>query len=141
MLLALVLAFGLTGAAHAQPKPVLTVYSYSSFVGKYGPGKTVKERFEAVCGCEVAYVSAEDAGSLVGRLRLEGDTTKADVVLGLDMNLAAEAKALNLFASPRCPPTGSRCRSPGPTMSSSPSIGGSWHSCMTTTSSRLRRRA
>ena len=33
-----------------------------------------------------------------GRLRLEGETTKADVVLGLDMNLAAEAKALGLFA-------------------------------------------
>ena len=34
----------------------------------------------------------------MGRLRLEGETTKADVVLGLDMNLAAEAKALGLFA-------------------------------------------
>jgi thiamine transport system substrate-binding protein len=96
--LAAAFSIGLIGSAVAQPKPVLTVYSYSSFVGKYGPGKTIKERFEAVCGCEVAYVSAEDAGSLVGRLRLEGDTTKADVVLGLDMNLAAEAKALNLFA-------------------------------------------
>ena len=41
-------------------KPVLTVYSYSSFVGKYGPGKAVKERFEATCGCEVAYVAADD---------------------------------------------------------------------------------
>ena len=95
--LALALTLGFAAHAGAQTKPVLTVYSYSSFVGKYGPGKTVKERFEAVCGCEVAYVSAEDAGSLVGRLRLEGDTTKADVVLGLDMNLASEAKTLNLF--------------------------------------------
>jgi thiamine transport system substrate-binding protein len=86
-----------TGTAHAQDKPTLTVYTYSSFVGKYGPGKTVKERFEATCGCELSYVSAEDAGSLVGRLRLEGDTTKADVVVGLDMNLAAEAKALGIF--------------------------------------------
>jgi thiamine transport system substrate-binding protein len=96
--LAIALAISLSAPATAQMKPVLTVYSYSSFVGKYGPGKTVKERFEAVCACEVAFVSAEDAGSLVGRLRLEGDTTKADVVLGLDMNLAAEAKALGLFA-------------------------------------------
>jgi thiamine transport system substrate-binding protein len=103
---ALVLSVGLIGSAAAQPKPVLTVYSYSSFIGKYGPGKTIKERFEAICGCEVAYVSAEDAGSLVGRLRLEGDTTKADVVLGLDMNLAAEAKALNLFAKSEVPTDG-----------------------------------
>ncbi|QFU17712.1 thiamine ABC transporter substrate binding subunit [Microvirga thermotolerans] len=86
------------GLASAQTKPVLTVYTYSSFAGKYGPGKTVKERFEAVCNCELAWVTAEDAGSLLGRLRLEGSDTKADAVVGLDMNLAAEAKALNLFA-------------------------------------------
>lgn len=85
-------------AAFAQSKPVLTVYTYGSFAGKYGPGKTVKERFEATCGCELAWVTAEDAGSLVGRLRLEGAGTKADVVLGLDVNLAAEAKALDVFA-------------------------------------------
>lgn len=86
------------GTAYAQGKPALTVYTYGSFAGKYGPGKTVKERFEATCGCELNWVTAEDAGSLVGRLRLEGKDTKADVVVGLDMNLAAEAKALNLFA-------------------------------------------
>jgi thiamine transport system substrate-binding protein len=96
--LAVALTLGLGGLAVAQTKPVLTVYSYGSFVGKYGPGKTVKERFEAVCGCELAFVAAEDAGSLVGRLRLEGESTKADVVVGLDMNLAAEAKALGIFA-------------------------------------------
>ena len=93
------MVFGLAaGVAHAQTKPTLTVYTYGSFAGKYGPGKTVKERFESECDCELNWVTAEDAGSLVGRLRLEGETTKADVVLGLDMNLAAEAKALGLFA-------------------------------------------
>src|SRR4051794_19507873 len=101
--LAIGLALGCIGQAAAQAKPTLTVYSYSSFVGKYGPGKTIKERFEAICGCEVAFVTAEDAGSLVGRLRLEGDSTKADVVLGLDMNLAAEAKSLGIFAKHEVP--------------------------------------
>ncbi|MGO4572136.1 thiamine ABC transporter substrate binding subunit [Microvirga sp. 2TAF3] len=96
--IALSLCFA-TSLAHAQTKPVLTAYTYSSFAGKYGPGKNVKERFEAICNCELNWVTAEDAGSLVGRLRLEGEGTKADVVIGLDMNLAAEAKALNLFAS------------------------------------------
>ena len=94
-----IVVFGIAaGVAHAQTKPTLTVYTYGSFAGKYGPGKTVKERFEKECDCELNWVTAEDAGSLVGRLRLEGETTKADVVLGLDMNLAAEAKALGLFA-------------------------------------------
>jgi thiamine transport system substrate-binding protein len=86
------------GLAHAQSKPTLTVYTYGSFAGKYGPGKTVKERFEATCACELVWVTSEDAGSMVGRLRLEGEGTKADVVVGLDMNLAAEAKALGIFA-------------------------------------------
>ncbi len=87
-----------TSAALAQEKPVLTVYTYGSFAGKYGPGKIVEERFEATCGCDLNWVTAEDAGSLVGRLRLEGAGTKADLVVGLDMNLAAEAKELDVFA-------------------------------------------
>jgi thiamine transport system substrate-binding protein len=99
--LALALGLAVAGPAAAQAKPVLTVYTYSSLVGKYGPGKDIEARFEAACGCEVAFVTAEDAGSLVGRLRLEGESTKADVVLGLDMNLAAEAKALGIFAPHR----------------------------------------
>ena len=104
--LSVALTLGLSVAAVAQTKPVLTVYSYGSFVGKYGPSKTVEERFEAVCGCDLAYVAAEDAGSLLGRLRLEGESTKADVVIGLDMNLAAEAKALGLFAPHKLPVEG-----------------------------------
>jgi thiamine transport system substrate-binding protein len=98
-LLLTVISLGLaTGLAHAQSKPTLTVYTYSSFAGKYGPGKTVEDRFEATCACELVWVTSEDAGSMVGRLRLEGEGTKADVVVGLDMNLAAEAKALGIFA-------------------------------------------
>ncbi|WP_029032057.1 thiamine ABC transporter substrate binding subunit [Salinarimonas rosea] len=84
--------------AAAQERPTLTVYTYSSFVGRYGPGEAIAERFEASCGCDLEWVTADDAGSLLGRLRLEGASTQADVVLGLDMNLAAEARALGLFA-------------------------------------------
>lgn len=84
--------------AAAQDKPTLTVYSYASFVGKYGPGAKVKAAFEKECACTLAFVSGDDAGALVGRLKLEGEETRADVVVGLDMNLAAEAKATGLFA-------------------------------------------
>ncbi len=92
------LALGLSaGLAQAQDKPTLTVYTYSSFVGKYGPGNAVKQAFEAECQCNLAYVASDDAGSLMARLKLEGTATKADVVLGLDANMAAEAAALGLF--------------------------------------------
>ena len=98
--LAAALAMALPAAmpASAQERPTLTVYTYSSFVGRYGPGAKVKERFEAVCGCTLEWVAADNAGALAGRLRLEGEQSRADVVLGIDMNVAAEARATGLFA-------------------------------------------
>lgn len=95
---AFLLGLGAATAMAQAPKPTLTVYTYASFAGKYGPGKTVKERFEAVCDCTFNLVSVDDAGTLLARLKLEGETTKADVVVGLDNNLMAEAKATGLFA-------------------------------------------
>lgn len=100
-LAALVATLATTAApasAQQQERPVLTVYTYSSFVGRYGPGAAIAERFEERCGCRVEWVASDDAGSLVGRLRLEGETTQADVVLGLDMNLAHEARLIGIFA-------------------------------------------
>jgi thiamine transport system substrate-binding protein len=79
-------------------EPVLTVYTYSSFSGEYGPGATVKARFEESCGCTLEWVESDDAGTLLARLKLEGPSSKADVVLGLDTNLMAEAEATGLFA-------------------------------------------
>ena len=84
-------------AAAAQEKPTLTVYTYSGFPSEYGPGGVIKERFEAVCGCTLEWVTSDDAGTLLSRLKLEGAGTKADVVLGLDTNLIADAKATGLF--------------------------------------------
>lgn len=85
-------------AAVAADKPVLTVYTYSSFSGEYGPGGVIKQRFETVCGCTLAYVESEDAGTLLARLKLEGASSRADVVLGLDSNLMGEAEKTELFA-------------------------------------------
>lgn len=95
---ALAMALPAPMEAAAQERPTLTVYTYSSFVGRYGPGGRIKERFEAVCGCTLEWVAADNAGALAGRLRLEGEQSRADVVLGIDMNVAAEARATGLFA-------------------------------------------
>jgi thiamine transport system substrate-binding protein len=95
----LALALALTAApAEAQDeKPTLTVYTYSSFSGEYGPGETIKERFETSCGCTLEWVTSDDAGTLLSRLKLEGEGTRADVVLGLDTNLMAQAAETGLF--------------------------------------------
>ncbi len=58
----------------------------------------MKKNFEAECGCDVEFVSVADGVALLNRVKLEGSATKADVVLGLDTNLTAEAKATGLFA-------------------------------------------
>ncbi|MHC0052242.1 thiamine ABC transporter substrate binding subunit [Actibacterium sp. D379-3] len=78
--------------------PVLTVYTYDSFISEWGPGPQVEAAFEATCGCDLQFVGAGDGAALLGRLRLEGKRTDADVVLGLDTNLTAAALHTGLFA-------------------------------------------
>lgn len=84
-------------AAAANHQPTLTVYTYSSFVSEWGPGPAIKQAFEADCACELDFVGLEDGVSVLSRLRLEGANTKADVVLGLDTSIMAEARATGLL--------------------------------------------
>jgi len=93
------IAAGLTLATQAAAQtPVLTIYTYDSFVSEWGPGPVVEAAFEETCGCDVKFVPAGDGAALLARLELEGDTTEADIVLGLDTNLTARAAASGLFA-------------------------------------------
>jgi thiamine transport system substrate-binding protein len=82
----------------AQERPELVIYTYESFIAEWGPGPAIAENFEAVCGCDVRFVGAGDGAGLLSRLKLEGARTEADIVLGLDTNLTAEATATGLFA-------------------------------------------
>ena len=91
-------ALPLAGPALAQDRPELVVYAYESFTSEWGPGPAIAEKFEAVCDCDVRFVGAGDGAALLGRLRLEGARTEADVVLGLDTNLTDEAAATGLLA-------------------------------------------
>jgi thiamine transport system substrate-binding protein len=88
-----ILAAGLTlvaGGAMAQV-PVLTVYTYDSFIPEWGPGPAIEAAFEETCGCDLQFVGAGDGAALLSRIRLEGARSEADVVLGLDTNLTAAA--------------------------------------------------
>ncbi len=88
----------LASSAVAQDKPVLTVYTYDSFVSDWGPGPQIEAAFEATCECDLQFVGAGDGAALLARVRLEGARTRADVVLGLDTNLTAAAAATGIFA-------------------------------------------
>ena len=91
-------ALALAAAHPAMAEGKLTVYTYESFTSEWGPGPQVEKAFEAECGCDLEFVSVADGVALLSRVKLEGASTKADIVLGLDTNLTAEAKATGLFA-------------------------------------------
>lgn len=96
--LSLVAAFAaLSSSAALAAEKTLTVYTYESFISEWGPGPKVKQAFEKTCGCTVNFVGITDGVALLSRLKLEGPAAKADVVLGLDTNLVAEAKETGLF--------------------------------------------
>ena len=82
----------------AADRPILTVYTYDSFVSDWGPGPAVEAAFEQTCGCDLQFVGAGDGAALLARLRLEAGRSPADVVLGLDTNLMAAATETGLFA-------------------------------------------
>jgi thiamine transport system substrate-binding protein len=84
-------------ATLAQAKETLTIYTYESFVSEWGPGAKIKESFEKTCDCTLEWVGLGDGVAALNRLKLEGANTKADVVLGLDTSLSAEAVATGLF--------------------------------------------
>ncbi len=79
-------------------KPVLNVYTYESFATEWGPGPAIEAAFEATCACDLRWTTAGDGAALLSRVMIEGASGKADVVLGLDVNLIAAAKSSGLFA-------------------------------------------
>ncbi|SFL68999.1 thiamine ABC transporter substrate binding subunit [Shimia aestuarii] len=93
------IAAGLFAATSAvADTPVLTIYTYDSFVSDWGPGPAVEKAFEETCGCDLKFVGAGDGAALLARVKLEGARTEADIVLGLDTNLTAAARETGLFA-------------------------------------------
>ncbi|SMH37520.1 thiamine ABC transporter substrate binding subunit [Maritimibacter sp. HL-12] len=97
---ALTIAAGLSTLASVAmaETPVLTIYTYDSFVAEWGPGPAVEAAFEETCDCDLQFVSVGDGAEILARLRLEGARSPADIALGLDTNLTAAASETGLFA-------------------------------------------
>ena len=81
----------IASGAFAAEQPVLTIYTYDSFVAEWGPGPLVEAAFEKTCDCDLQLQGFGDGAALLARLNLEGYNTKADIVLGLDTNLMGKA--------------------------------------------------
>jgi thiamine transport system substrate-binding protein len=98
--------FALVASAALAQDSQLIVYTYDSFVSDWGPGPAVEAAFEETCGCDLQFVGAGDGAALLARLFLEGAQTGADIVLGLDTNLIAQARAMDLIAPHGIEPEG-----------------------------------
>ena len=77
----------------------LTIYTYDSFVSEWGPGPIIEKIFEEKYNADVDFVAVDSAATLLNKVILEGDTSKADIVLGLDMNLFDLAEQSELFTT------------------------------------------
>ena len=83
-------------ATHAWAEtPVLTVYAGDYFTSEWGPGPMIETGFEEICGCDLQF----STGDLLPRLLLEGERTKADIVIGLTSDVTAKARATGLFTT------------------------------------------
>lgn len=96
--LPLLFAALLPALATAEPAQVLNVYTHPSFAAEWGPGPAVKQAFEEQCDCALNYTVLESGGDILQRLRLEGSSTSADVVLGLDTATMEAARQTGLLA-------------------------------------------
>lgn len=83
----------MASGAIAADKPVLTVYAPDYFTSEWGPGPKIEEAFETICDCDLEY----QAGDLMPRLLLEGERTKADIVIGLNTDVTKKARETGLF--------------------------------------------
>ncbi len=81
-------------APAAAQTPVLTAYAPDYFGSEWGPGPAIETAFEARCGCDLEFVT----GDLLPRLLLEGERTKADVVIGLNTDVTKRARETGMFA-------------------------------------------
>ena len=95
---ALTLCAAIAGTSNVFAKDTLNVYTYESFTSEWGAGPIVKTAFEKTCDCEINFIALDSSTGILNRVQLEGDASRADVVLGLDTNLMALAEDTGLLA-------------------------------------------
>lgn len=62
-------------------KPVLVIYTNSSFMNPFGPGPLIAQEFKKICLCDIQYVDGGGGQVLIQKLKMN---KAIDVVLGLD---------------------------------------------------------
>ncbi len=84
-------------SALAEQKPVLNIYTYDSFAAEWGAGPKIKQEFAKICDCEINFVTSPSSISALRKIQLEGEQTKADILLGIDSSIVGQAQNSGLF--------------------------------------------
>jgi len=87
----------LTLLTFANDKPLLTIYTYDAFSASWGAAPKIKEAFEKEHDVTVKFVGLSSSIVALRKIQLEGRKTKADILLGIDTNIAQVAKKTGLF--------------------------------------------
>jgi len=88
----------LNPSAKAQDDASLNVYTYDSFASEWGPAPLLKQGFEKTCDCTINFIPNNSSIGALRKIQLDGEKSDADILLGIDTSIAAEAKASGLFA-------------------------------------------
>lgn len=75
----------------------LSVYTYDALTGKGSLGEILKREFKSKTGAELNLVSFSSEGEALNQIVIEGQSTKADILLGIDSSFASRAESTNLF--------------------------------------------
>ena len=95
----LIIIFSILFLSHSVKAEKLTVYTYDSFVSEWGPGPLIEKTFEEKYSVDLELIAVDSAATLLNKVILEGSNTKADIILGLDMNLFNSAENSELFTA------------------------------------------
>ncbi len=95
----LIIIFSIIFLSHSVKAEKLTVYTYDSFVSEWGPGPLIEKTFEEKYSIDLELIAVDSAATLLNKVILEGSNTKADIILGLDMNLFNSAENSELFTA------------------------------------------
>ena len=95
----LIIIFSILFLTHSIKAEKLTVYTYDSFVSEWGPGPLIEKAFEEKYSIDLELIAVDSAATLLNKVILEGSNTKADIILGLDMNLFNSAENSELFTA------------------------------------------
>jgi len=92
-----VIFFCLGAFLYAGNKPVLSIYTYDAFAASWGPAPKIKKIFDKLYNCNLTFIPVDSSIGALRKIQLEGEHTKADILLGLDTSSMQMAKKTGLF--------------------------------------------